>query len=81
MSKATDCRYYSHLAEGCGKGLSGTSCERNGCHAYYPISESDLRISVAKLREVLENHGNHHVLGYLITHTLDEFIEIIKSEL
>lgn len=79
--KAKDCRYYSRLADRCDKGLPGTECERTGCHAYHPTSDSDLRISVAKLREVLNRYVTEYTYTRMCDDDVNNIINEVKSEI
>lgn len=76
-----DCHHYNGYTGCCDK--HGGDCHKR-CKDFITEdkwieakSDSDLRISVAKLREVLESHFAHRILPSEI----DEIIEKVKSEL
>lgn len=76
-----DCHYYNGYTACCDK--HGGECKKR-CKGFITekqwleaIPETDLRISVAKLREVLESHFAHRILPSEI----DEIINEIKKEL
>lgn len=76
-----DCHYYNGYTACCDK--HGGECKKR-CKGFIAekqwleaTPESDLRISVAKLREVLESHFAHRILPSEI----DEIINEIKKEL